>query len=92
MNGGKPIALYKLDIISSINNLNKKDIEQVLFTNSLLYKEIFTTPEKNKGFVYFNDEHEMNLGFQAFRNNEGYNIQEPTLQKPFTTRWMDGNE
>lgn len=91
MSGGKPIPIYNLHLASNSNNLNRKDIEDLLFTSGLMYKEIYISPEKDRGYIYFHDSHEMNSAFQAFRVNGGYDIREIPLVTT-STKWIDGSE
>jgi hypothetical protein len=93
MNGGKPIAMYSLQIVNpnNLNNVTKKTIEDVLSNDCVLYKEIYITPEKDRGYVYFHGLHDLNLGLQAFRKDGGYNIVE-NPSRATTSRWMDGSE
>lgn len=91
MSGGKPIAIYNLHLSSRSNNLNKKELEDLLCASGLLYKEIYISPEKDRGYVYFHDSHEMNLAFQAFQNNGGYDVRDIPVQTT-CKKWMDGSE
>ena len=90
--GGKPIPIYYLQFISTNNNLDKNILEMVLFESCLLYKEIYISPEKDRGFVYFHDQHELNLGLQAFSNHGGYSKEEDHLIPTTTSTWVDGSE
>jgi hypothetical protein len=91
MSGGKPIPIYNLHLSSSSNNLNKKAIEDFLCASGLLYKEIYISPEKDKGYIHFHDSHEMNLAFHAFEVDGGYDIRDIPLQTT-PIKWMDGSE
>lgn len=90
MSGGKPIPIYNLHLASSSNNLNRKDIEDLLCASCLMYKEIYISPEKDRGYIYFHDSHEMNLAFHTLRNG-GYDVRDIPLQTT-SKKWMDGSE
>jgi hypothetical protein len=92
MSGGKPIPIYNLHLESHSHNLDKTQIKDLLSTNGLLYKEIYISPERDRGVIYFHDSHEMNLAFHAFQSNGGYDAREISLQTTPSTKWMDGSE
>jgi hypothetical protein len=92
MSGGKPIPIYNLHLQSNSNNLDKKQIEDLLSVSGLLYKEIYISPVRDRGVIFFHDSHEMNLAFHAFQKHGGYDAREIPLQTTPSTKWMDGSE